>query len=103
MSTGQKFQSFREFYPFYLSEHTNRVSRRLHFAGTSLVTGLIIYILITGQIVLALLLPVAGYGFAWAGHFFFEKNRPATFRYPFYSLMGDFVMFRDIITGKIRL
>ena len=99
---SRQFMSFSEFYPFYLGEHRNRTSRRLHFAGTLLVIFLGVYILLTGDYYFTLLLPIAGYGFAWAGHFFFEKNRPATFTHPVYSLMGDFVMFRDMLTGRIR-
>jgi len=80
------FQSFAEFYPYYLQEHGNPTCRRLHVVGTTL---------------LLVLLPVVGYGFAWVGHFFFEKNRPATFKHPWYSLMGDFVMYKDILTRRI--
>lgn len=98
-STG--FSSFAEFYPYYLKEHANLTCRRLHFAGTSLVIGLAVTAAVTGTGALLWLLPVAGYGFAWAGHFIFEKNRPATFQHPFYSLWGDFVMYKDILTGKI--
>ncbi len=97
------FSSFAEFYPFYLSEHGNRSCRRLHFAGTSLVIATLIFALATAHYASLWLLPVVGYGFAWVGHFFFEKNRPATFKYPFYSLLGDFVMYKDICTGRIRL
>ncbi len=100
--SGDRFQTFREFYPFYLSEHANRVSRRLHFVGTALVLGIALVAIMTMRWQLLWLLPVVGYGFAWAGHFFFEKNRPATFRYPLYSLIGDFVMFRDLLTRRIR-
>jgi len=96
------FKSFAEFYPCYLGEHQNRVSRRLHFTGTLLVIFLLIYILLTGIYILIPVVPLVGYGFAWVGHYFFEKNKPATFRWPLYSLMGDFVMFRDMLTGKIR-
>jgi hypothetical protein len=97
------FSSFREFYPFYLSEHSNRTSRRLHFIGSCGVLALIAASITTrnGWLVLGALF--CGYGFAWVGHFFFEKNRPATFKYPFYSFMGDWVMFKDIIVGKIPL
>ena len=101
MSEQQRFSSFAEFYPYYLSEHANRTCRRLHFVGTSLVIGLFLAGLLIGPAWLFWLLPLAGYGFAWAGHFFFEKNRPATFQYPFYSLWADFVMYKDILTGKI--
>jgi hypothetical protein len=101
MSTEPGFASFAEFYPYYLAEHSNSTSRRLHFVGTSLVIALLTYALASFNFALLLGVPVAGYGFAWAGHFFFERNRPATFRHPFYSLLGDFVMFRDLITGKL--
>ena len=95
------FKSFAEFYPYYLSEHADRTCRRLHFAGTSLVIALAVAAVLGGQWWLLLFLPLAGYGFAWTGHFFFERNRPATFKYPFYSLWGDFVMYKDMLTGKI--
>jgi len=97
-----KYNSFKEFYPYYLSEHQNITCRRLHFAGTSLVIGLIIAMTMFSQWKFWWLLLLCGYGFAWVGHFFFEKNRPATFKNPFYSLLADFVMYKDILTGKIR-
>lgn len=96
------YQSFADFYPFYLSQHSEQTCRRLHFAGTSLVIATFLYALMSGRYVALFLLPVIGYGFAWVGHFFFEKNRPATFTYPLYSLIGDFVMFRDILIGRIK-
>lgn len=98
----KKYQSFAEFYPFYLSQHTNQSCRRLHFIGSSLIVLLLIYVLLTMQLVLLWFIPVIGYGFAWVGHFFFEQNKPATFTYPFYSLLGDWVMFKDILMGKIK-
>jgi hypothetical protein len=98
-----EFASFRDFYPYYLSEHRNRTCRRLHFAGTLLVVVTFLVAVVTARWALLWLLPVFGYGFAWAGHFVFEKNRPATFRHPLYSLAGDFVMFREVLTGRIRL
>ncbi len=100
-TTTHQYASFAEFYPFYLQEHSNRTCRRLHFIGSSLVLLTAAYALLTGKLILLLWLPVLGYGFAWVGHFVFEKNRPATFKYPFYSLMGDWVMFKDMLTGKI--
>ncbi|AIZ32150.1 DUF962 domain-containing protein [Pseudomonas parafulva] len=103
MNSTTQFRSFAEFYPYYLGEHANPTCRRLHFVGTSLVIALLAYAIGSGQWLLLLAMPVAGYGFAWAGHFFFEKNRPATFTYPLYSLTGDFAMFRDILRGKISL
>lgn len=95
------FANFSEFYPFYLGEHANRTCRRLHFTGSLLVLLTALYAVVTSSWALFLLLPVIGYGFAWIGHFFFEKNRPATFTHPFYSLAGDWVMFRDVLTGRI--
>jgi hypothetical protein len=100
---SQRYASFREFYPFYLNEHSDRTCRRLHFIGSTLVLvvlGLVIARVLSPWWLLSL--PLIGYGFAWIGHFFFERNRPATFTYPLYSLMGDWVMFKDILTGKIR-
>lgn len=98
-----RFNSFREFYPFYLQEHSNITCRRLHFVGTSLVIALIVTAIVSGQWVLLWALPLVGYGFAWVGHFFFEHNRPATFKHPLYSLAGDFVMYRDILIGRVRI
>ena len=102
MTTTKRFTSFREFYPYYLSEHQNVTCRRLHFIGSTLVLTLLILSLFTGQLMLLWLLPVAGYGFAWLGHFKFEHNKPATFYYPLYSLMGDWVMYKDILLGRIK-
>lgn len=100
---SRQFTNFAEFYPFYLSEHSNRTSRRLHFVGSALVLLILAYSLAGGRWQLLWLVPVVGYGFAWVGHFFFEKNRPATFRHPLYSLMGDWVMFFEILRGKRKL
>ena len=99
----RRFASFREFYPFYLSEHANRISRRLHFFGSCGVLGLVLGALATRNAWWLLGALACGYGFAWIGHFFFEKNRPATFRHPFYSFAGDWVMFVDILRGRVPL
>ncbi len=96
------FQNFREFYPHYLAEHADPTCRRLHFVGTSLVLGFLVATVVTLNPWWLIGMPLAGYGFAWAGHFFFEHNRPATFTYPLWSLMGDWVMYRDMLTGRIR-
>lgn len=98
-----KYNSFSAFYPYYLQEHSNRICRRLHFIGTSLVLVIIVAALAAGDLRWLWLVLLAGYGFAWVGHFFFEKNRPATFKYPFYSLAGDFMMFADILRGKVKI
>jgi hypothetical protein len=96
-----RFATFREFYPFYLAEHRNATCRKLHFAGSTLVLALIAFAVFTRTWWVLWLVPVAGYGFAWVGHFAFEKNRPATFKYPLYSLAGDWVMYAQLLTGKI--
>lgn len=96
------FQSFGEFYPFYLQEHAHPTCRRLHFVGTLGLFVILLGVFLTGNLWALLLLPVVGYGFAWVGHFFFEKNRPATFEHPWYSLAGDFVMFKDMLSGRLR-
>ncbi|MGA7298359.1 MAG: DUF962 domain-containing protein [Rhodanobacteraceae bacterium] len=98
-----KFNSFSAFYPYYLQEHSNRTCRRLHFIGTSLVLVIVVTAIAVGDLRWLWLALIAGYGFAWVGHFFFEKNRPATFSHPFYSLAGDFVMFADILRGRVRI
>ncbi len=99
----RKFSSFSEFYPFYLSEHSNQTCRRLHFAGTTLSLLCLVMLLYTGSLQFLLYGLVSGYAFAWVGHFFFEKNRPATFKYPFYSFAGDWVMYKDIWAGKVKI
>jgi len=97
-----RFDRFAAFYPFYLSEHSNRACRRLHFIGTTLALILILHALATLDFWWLLGALLVGYGFAWVGHYFFEKNRPATFKYPLYSLCGDWVMWSEILRGKIR-
>ena len=95
---AQRYTSFREFYPFYLGEHRNAVCRRLHVVGTALVPTA----LLAREWPLLLLAPLVGYGFSWAGHFFFERNQPAAFKQPFYSLLGDFTMLKDVLAGRVR-
>lgn len=101
MGTEKKYKNFRSFYPYYLTEHGDAANRRLHFIGT----GLLLILLIAGIALqkwwMIALVPVCGYGFAWVGHFFIEKNKPATFTYPLYSLGSDFVMFWHILTGQL--
>jgi len=97
-----RYARFADFYPFYLSEHSNRTCRRLHFVGTSLGLVMLLHALSTLDFRWLLAGLATGYAFAWIGHFVFEKNRPATFRYPLYSFIGDWVMWKDILTGRIR-
>jgi hypothetical protein len=98
---GIDYRSFRDFYPFYLTEHSRSGTRRLHFTGTLLVLLTLAYTLATCRWGFLALVPLFGYGFAWFGHFAVERNRPATFQYPFYSLAGDFRMFADMIRGRV--
>jgi hypothetical protein len=98
---GAEYRSFRDFYPFYLSEHSKSGTRRLHFAGTLLVLLTLGYALVAQGWRFLALLPVFGYGFAWVAHFAVERNRPATFQYPLYSLAGDFRMFADMLRGRV--
>jgi hypothetical protein len=100
MPRDARFDSFREFYPFYLAEHANRTSRRLHFTGTSIAVVLAATALVTRRWWLLPAALVTGYALAWVGHFFFERNRPATFRHPIFSLMGDLRLWWEIVTGK---
>jgi hypothetical protein len=99
----ERYRSFKDFYPFYLSEHANRVSRRLHFAGTSIALLLLIAAFATHRWWLLGLALIQGYAFAWVGHFFFEHNKPATFKYPAFSLMGDWRLWWDILSRRIPL
>jgi len=95
-----RLASFEEFWPFYVSQHSRPSTRALHFAGTTMVLGsLAAGVLVAPRY--ALLALVLGYGPAWIGHFFFEKNRPATFTYPLWSLRGDFRMYRLMLTGRM--
>ena len=94
---AREFNSFREFYPYYLAEHSDRRCRMTHYVGSTLVLAIIAGALLTQQWVYLWLIPLVGYGFAWLGHFLFEHNRPATFKHPWYSLMGDWVMYKDAI------
>lgn len=97
-----RFAGFREFYPFYLSEHRSRLCRRMHFVGSLGVVAVVLAVVAGASAWWLLLAPVVGYGCAWIGHFVFEKNRPATFRHPLYSLMGDWVMFVEMLAGRRR-
>lgn len=97
----KKYQTFKAFYPYYLTEHKNSTSRTLHFIGTLFIFICLIIGIVTGKWFWFIAIPLVGYGFAWVGHFFFEKNKPATFIYPGYSLRGDFLMFWHTLTGQI--
>lgn len=102
-TTQTRYNSFKEFYPFYLNQHLNDVCRRLHFIG--ILTGIlwmciVLYTGLNPWYILGSIL--IGYAFGWTGHFFFEKNKPATLQYPFYSFAADFVMTKDILIGRVK-
>ena len=99
----KKHDSFAEFYPFYLTEHSDRTARRLHFLGLLLALVCLVMLIATGHWLWLPLVFVCGYSFAWIGHYFFEKNQPASFRQPLYSFMGDWKMFWQMLTGKTPL
>ena len=98
---SDNFRNFAEFWPYYLSEHAKPTTRALHFAGTGAGLLLFMFGVVSGNYWLLLVALVCGYGLAWIGHFFVEKNRPATFRHPFWSLIADFRMFFFFITGRL--
>jgi hypothetical protein len=95
-----RFETYEDFWPYYVSEHAKPVTRALHFAGTSCALASLVLGLVVSPWWFAAALPL-GYAFAWVGHFFVERNRPATFTYPLWSLRGDFRMFRLILLGKM--
>ena len=98
---GYEYRTFKEFYPYYLQEHSNRTCRRLHFIGTTLGLVLAILAVVTQMWWLIAVAFVQGYAWAWVGHFVFEHNKPATFKYPWKSYLGDWKMWGQMLTGKI--
>jgi hypothetical protein len=98
-----KYETFKDFYPFYLSEHSNLICRRLHFIGTTGSIFFFIRFLVTMDPINILFGLLAGYSMAWIGHFVFEKNRPASFKQPIYSFIGDFRMYFDVLRGRVKI
>ena len=96
---NHRITSLKEFFPYYLKEHQNPTSRKLHFIGTLLIALWIVLAIMTGNAMWLMLVPIGGYGFAWVGHAFFERNKPATFQYPLYSLASDFILFWRLLSG----
>ena len=102
MSEQQQFNSFAEFWPHYLAEHSRPATRLLHYIGTLAALGLMIWLIATGRWWLFPMGLVPGYAFAWFAHFFIEKNRPATFTHPLWSFIGDWKMLGLMLTGRLR-
>jgi len=97
------FNTLADFYPYYLQEHRNATCRLCHLAGSATVIGILLFLAFTGSWSYIWVCLLAGYGPAWVGHFFFENNRPATFKHPLYSFVSDWIMVKDMLTGKIPL
>ncbi len=98
---ARRYESFEEFWPFYVKEHAKKSTRILHFVGTTAAMSCIAGAVVLRKPWLLLAAPVVGYGPAWISHFFIEKNRPATFTYPLWSLQADFVMWSKMVKGEM--
>lgn len=101
MREVKRFETYEEFWPFYVREHSNKLNRTLHVAGTSAALGLLAAGVLTRRPLFLLAAPIVGYGFAWAGHFIVQKNKPATFQYPLWSLRGDLEMLAKTYAGTM--
>ena len=99
----ERYKSFEDFYPYYISEHDHKYTKLMHFIGTSISIYFLIKFILSFNFLIILYALLSGYGFAWVGHFFIEKNKPATFKYPFYSLIGDYKMYSEILQGKHKI
>jgi hypothetical protein len=97
----KKYQSVDEFYVFYLTQHSLKICRLLHIFGTLSAIVLGLFLIWFGQYKLLPFTLVVGYGSSWFGHFYYEKNRPATFKYPLYSFICDFKMIKDFFQGTL--
>jgi hypothetical protein len=96
-----RYDKFAQFYPYYLSQHEHKLCRRAHFLGTTSAIAAVVQYVVSPDPWWLLLAVVSGYGGAWIGHFFYEKNRPATFGHPWYSFCADWVMYWEMLTGKL--
>ena len=99
----EKYKTFKDFYPYYIEEHSKPKTKLLHFIGTSISLFFLVQLVITFDPIYLIYALLSGYGFAWVAHFFIEKNKPATFTYPFYSFIGDHQMFVEILMGKHKI
>jgi len=101
LDIDKKHTSLSSFYLYYLYEHRHPRNRVLHYVGTSGVIALLILSILCQYWILLAFIPLVGYGFAWVGHVLIERNKPATFTYPLYSLAGDFIMYFHWVTGRL--
>lgn len=97
-----RITTYRDFWPYYLREHAQPGTRTIHFFGTGLATLSLAALLITRNLWFLPVALTAGYGPAWVAHFFVEKNRPATFEYPLWSLVSDYRMAWSWATGRLN-
>ena len=98
----RQYNSFSEFWPHYVAEHSHPRTRLLHLIGTTIAIGSVVFLIAIGKWWLFPLALIPGYGAAWIGHFFIEKNKPATFQYPLWSFMGDYKMIWMMLTGRMK-
>ena len=98
----RRIETYEEFWPFYVREHSDPTNRKLHFVGTSGTIALVIAAMVRRKPIHLLHAAISGYGGAWIGHFFFQKNTPATFKYPLWSLFSDFRMYGKILAGTMN-
>ena len=98
----REYKSFQAFWPYYLREHSNPQTRNLHYIGSTLAILVLLWAVISRNGWLFVLVPLAGYSFAWISHAFIERNKPATWTYPLWSLVGDYRMFWCFLTGKLE-
>jgi len=98
----ERIKTFKKFYPYYLNQHSKKLTRIFHFAGTLLVLGVIIYVLQSGKERFLWYIPIFGLGISALSHYIFEKNKPTSFQYPVFTLMGDFKMFFELLTRKLK-
>ena len=99
----ERYKTFKDFYPYYIEEHSKPKTKLLHFIGTSISLFFLVQLVSTFDPIYLIYALLSGYGFAWVAHFFIEKNKPATFTYPFYSFIGDHKMFVEILMGKHKI
>ena len=99
----KKYKNFKDFYPYYISEHSHKTTKLLHFIGTTFSLYFLINFFLSFEIKFIFFSLMSGYGFAWVAHFVVEKNKPATFTYPLYSFVADHLMYIEILRGKHRI
>lgn len=98
----KRFNRFVDFYPVYLAMHDHSINRRLHVIGNLLALASLVFAIVTRRWLLLLAAPIIGNGFAWVGHYRFQRNRPGVFTYPFYGFIGSWVMTVDVLLGRLR-